>query len=137
MIAWRVRNNLGLDHLKGVAGVSGDPDRPDNIVYDISPSAQPSARSGSASTVSGTRRASTRLTRARFQRSHRLSVKDETRCYRSGVETLYSLHTRRGEVIGATSWVVNLIAGLLFLLFVEPAARIGKKPLVINMKLFE
>jgi len=37
MIAWRVRNNLGLDHLKGVAGVSGDPDRPDNIVYDISP----------------------------------------------------------------------------------------------------
>ena len=36
MIAWRVRNNLGLDHLKHVNGVSGDPDRPDNIVYDIS-----------------------------------------------------------------------------------------------------
>jgi len=36
MIAWRVRNNLGLDHLKGVNGVSGDSDRPDNIVYDIS-----------------------------------------------------------------------------------------------------
>jgi len=35
MIAWRVRNNLGLDHLKGVNGVSGDPDRPDNIIYDI------------------------------------------------------------------------------------------------------
>src|SRR5262245_10381682 len=35
MIAWRVRNNLGLDHLKGVGGVSGDPDRPDNIIYDI------------------------------------------------------------------------------------------------------
>lgn len=35
MIAWRVRNNLGLDHLLGVGGVSGDPMRPDNIVYDI------------------------------------------------------------------------------------------------------
>jgi len=32
-IAWRVRNNLGLDHLLGVGGVSGDPDRPDNIIY--------------------------------------------------------------------------------------------------------
>ncbi len=37
MIAWRVRNNLGLDHLKtSVGGVSGDSDRPDNIIYDIS-----------------------------------------------------------------------------------------------------
>ena len=35
MIAWRTRNNLGLDHLLGIAGVSGDPARPDNIVYDI------------------------------------------------------------------------------------------------------
>jgi len=35
MIAWRVRKILGLDHLVGVAGVSGDPARPDNIVYDI------------------------------------------------------------------------------------------------------
>jgi uncharacterized protein GlcG (DUF336 family) len=35
MIAWRVRNNLGLDHLGNVAGVSGDSARPDNIVYDI------------------------------------------------------------------------------------------------------
>jgi uncharacterized protein GlcG (DUF336 family) len=35
MIAWRVRNNLGLDHLLGVSGVSGDANRPDNIVYDI------------------------------------------------------------------------------------------------------
>ena len=34
-IGWRVRNYLGLDHLKGVAGVSGDADRPDNIVFDI------------------------------------------------------------------------------------------------------
>jgi len=36
-IAWRVRNNLGLDHLSGVGGVSGDPARPDNIVFDITP----------------------------------------------------------------------------------------------------
>ena len=36
-IAWRTRANLGLDFLstKGVSGVSGDPSRPDNIVYDI------------------------------------------------------------------------------------------------------
>jgi uncharacterized protein GlcG (DUF336 family) len=32
-IAWRTRNSLGLDHVP--AGVSGDPTRPDNIVYDI------------------------------------------------------------------------------------------------------
>jgi uncharacterized protein GlcG (DUF336 family) len=36
-IAWRVRNNLGLDHLAGVGGVSGDATRPDNIIYDITP----------------------------------------------------------------------------------------------------
>ena len=34
MIAWRTRNNLELDYVP--AGVSGDPDRPDNIVFDIS-----------------------------------------------------------------------------------------------------
>jgi uncharacterized protein GlcG (DUF336 family) len=34
-IAWRVRHNLGLDHLNGVDGVSGDALRPDNIVFDI------------------------------------------------------------------------------------------------------
>jgi uncharacterized protein GlcG (DUF336 family) len=34
-IAWRTRNNLGLDHLSGVGGVSGDPARPDNIIFDI------------------------------------------------------------------------------------------------------
>ena len=34
-IAWRVRNNLTLDHLSGVGGVSGDPARPDNIIFDI------------------------------------------------------------------------------------------------------
>jgi uncharacterized protein GlcG (DUF336 family) len=32
-IAWRTRNNLKLDYVP--AGVSGDPKRPDNIVYDI------------------------------------------------------------------------------------------------------
>ena len=37
MIGWRVRHNLGLDHLAGIGGVSGDPARPDNIVYDITP----------------------------------------------------------------------------------------------------
>jgi uncharacterized protein GlcG (DUF336 family) len=34
-VAWRVRHNLGLDHLSGVGGVSGDVNRPDNIIYDI------------------------------------------------------------------------------------------------------
>ena len=34
-IAWRVRKSLGLDHLQGVGGVSGDAARPDNIVYDL------------------------------------------------------------------------------------------------------
>jgi uncharacterized protein GlcG (DUF336 family) len=34
-IAWRVRKLLGLDHLSGVGGVSGDAARPDNIIFDI------------------------------------------------------------------------------------------------------
>jgi uncharacterized protein GlcG (DUF336 family) len=34
-IAWRVRNTLNLDYVP--SGVSGDPARPDNIVYDITP----------------------------------------------------------------------------------------------------
>ncbi len=34
-IAWRVRHALNLDTLAGVGGVSGDPARPDNIVFDI------------------------------------------------------------------------------------------------------
>jgi uncharacterized protein GlcG (DUF336 family) len=34
-IAWRTRNTLQLDFVP--AGVSGDADRPDNIVYDITP----------------------------------------------------------------------------------------------------
>lgn len=36
-IAWRVRHILALDFLVGVGGVSGDPARPDNIVFDITP----------------------------------------------------------------------------------------------------
>lgn len=36
MIAWRVRHNLNLDKLGSIGGVSGDSDRPDNIIYDIS-----------------------------------------------------------------------------------------------------
>jgi uncharacterized protein GlcG (DUF336 family) len=36
-IAWRVRRNLHLDFLQGVGGVSGDANRPDNIVFDITP----------------------------------------------------------------------------------------------------
>jgi hypothetical protein len=32
-ISWRVRHNLGLDHLKGVNGVNPDAARPDNIIY--------------------------------------------------------------------------------------------------------
>lgn len=35
MVAWRVRNILGLDQFQGVAGVSGDAVRPDNIIFDI------------------------------------------------------------------------------------------------------
>ncbi len=35
MIGWRVRDNLGLDGFLLTGGVSGDADRPDNIIYDI------------------------------------------------------------------------------------------------------
>ena len=34
-IAWRLRHELNLDFLAGVGGVSGDAQRPDNIVFDI------------------------------------------------------------------------------------------------------
>jgi uncharacterized protein GlcG (DUF336 family) len=47
-IAWRVRNNLHLDHLKGVHGVSSDPDRPDNIIFDFTPNANGNLVSNSA-----------------------------------------------------------------------------------------
>jgi uncharacterized protein GlcG (DUF336 family) len=39
-IAWRARHALGLDHLTGVGGVSGDALRPDNIVFDIGTNGQ-------------------------------------------------------------------------------------------------
>lgn len=42
-IGWRVRANLGLDQLAGVGGVSGDPTRPDNIIFDIDPGTDKSA----------------------------------------------------------------------------------------------
>lgn len=50
-IAWRVRNNLALDHLLGVGGGSGDPARPDNIVYDIVPN--PSGGTGNSASGFG------------------------------------------------------------------------------------
>ncbi len=43
-IAWRVRHALSMDFLAGVGGVSGDPTRPDNIVFDIT--ANPSGGTG-------------------------------------------------------------------------------------------
>jgi uncharacterized protein GlcG (DUF336 family) len=43
-IAWRTRHTLGLDHVP--AGVSSDPKRPDNIVYDITP--QPGQQLGTS-----------------------------------------------------------------------------------------
>ena len=45
-IAWRVRHILDLDFLAGVGGVSGDPARPDNIVFDITPN--PSGGTGNS-----------------------------------------------------------------------------------------
>ena len=36
-VAWRTRNLLNFDHMLGFPPVSGDPSRPDNIVYDITP----------------------------------------------------------------------------------------------------
>ena len=42
-IAWRTRNNLGLDHVAG--GISGDSARPDNIVFDLADDAGGNAES--------------------------------------------------------------------------------------------
>jgi hypothetical protein len=41
MVVWRVRHLLGLDHLLGVGGVSGDNSHPDNIVYTGGPFGHP------------------------------------------------------------------------------------------------
>ena len=48
MVAWRVRNALGLDQLQGVAGpLSGvDNAHPDNIIFDIVPN--PAGRVGNS-----------------------------------------------------------------------------------------
>lgn len=46
-IGWKTRHNLVLDYVPG--GVSGDPDRPDNIIYDIT--SQPGQQEGTS--VSG------------------------------------------------------------------------------------
>lgn len=45
-IAWRVRHNLGLDHLKTVGGVAGDVNHPDNIIFDVVPN--PSGGTGTS-----------------------------------------------------------------------------------------
>jgi len=50
-VAWRLRRNLGLDHLLGVGGVSGDPNRPDNIIYDIA--ANPDGTGGTGQNPAG------------------------------------------------------------------------------------
>lgn len=50
-VAWRVRHNLGLDHLLGVGGVSGDANRPDNIIYDII--ANPDGTGGAGQNLEG------------------------------------------------------------------------------------
>jgi uncharacterized protein GlcG (DUF336 family) len=47
-IAWRVRNNLHMDHMAGVGGVSGDATRPDNIVFDFAPNPNGNLVSNSA-----------------------------------------------------------------------------------------
>jgi uncharacterized protein GlcG (DUF336 family) len=38
-IAWRVRSLLELDHMTGIYPISGDAQRPDNIVFDFAPNA--------------------------------------------------------------------------------------------------
>ncbi|MGH9962900.1 MAG: hypothetical protein ACREBC_38255, partial [Pyrinomonadaceae bacterium] len=43
----RVRDNLGLDNLLGVGGVSGDLARPDNIIFDFTPNQNGNAVSNS------------------------------------------------------------------------------------------
>jgi hypothetical protein len=52
MVAWKVRHVLGYDQLQGVAGVSGDSARPDNIIFDISPN-NPSGDGGTGQNPAG------------------------------------------------------------------------------------
>ena len=52
MIAWRVRNGLSLDEFNPFTiGFSGDPERPDNIVYDIIPN--PNGGTGLSPSMAG------------------------------------------------------------------------------------
>ncbi|KGJ88315.1 GlcG/HbpS family heme-binding protein [Colwellia psychrerythraea] len=46
MIAWRTRANLTLDYLSTVGGVNSDTERPDNIIYDVTPN--PSGGTGTS-----------------------------------------------------------------------------------------
>ncbi len=52
-VAWRTRHYLNLDHLSGVGGVSGDPARPDNIIYDINANTDGTGGTGQSPTGSG------------------------------------------------------------------------------------
>src|SRR3981189_2215564 len=47
MVAWRVRNSLGLDQFKGVNGVA-DAAHPDNIIFDIKPNTDGTGGTGQA-----------------------------------------------------------------------------------------
>ena len=47
MVAWRVRNALGLDQFQGVKGVA-DAAHPDNIIFDIQPNADGTGGTGQA-----------------------------------------------------------------------------------------
>ena len=60
-IGWRTRNNLGFDQMVGVGGVSGDANRPDNIIFDIAPI--PTAGPASAPVASAIPRASIQVAR--------------------------------------------------------------------------
>jgi hypothetical protein len=54
MVAWRTRSTLGLDGFgKGVTGVSGDPARPDNIIFDINPNTDGTGATGQSPTGDG------------------------------------------------------------------------------------
>jgi hypothetical protein len=52
MVAWRVRNFLGLDQLQGVKGVA-DAAHPDNIIFDIQPNADGTGGTGQAANGQG------------------------------------------------------------------------------------
>jgi hypothetical protein len=47
MVAWRVRNSLGLDQFQGVKGVA-DATHPDNIIFDITSNADGTGGTGQA-----------------------------------------------------------------------------------------